>query len=149
VNRARWTMDDEQSGDTLLVREQRKHLQISPWSASIVVPGPSHPHLAPPSLRARSHHEPPPPLPSRLSLGDSSWRSILTLLRTAATLIDVCVVLTSAVPIPLKRAGVLPLTGTIQSIDASPTVSVPLIRHLLSFRRRAIAPDSGGVPCLT
>jgi hypothetical protein len=97
----------------------------------------------PESLRARSRREPPPPLPSRLSLGDS-WRSTATLLRTAAALVNVCVVLIGAVPIPLKRPGVVLLSGTIQSIDMSPKELVLPVRRLLPLRCRAIAPDTGG-----
>jgi hypothetical protein len=105
----------------------------------------------PESLRARSLREPPPPLPPSPppSLGDSSWRSIATLLRTTAALVGVCVILIGAVPIPLKRPGVVLLSGTIQSIDMSPTVLVLPVRRLLVLRCRAIAPDSGGDPAAT
>ena len=74
---------------------------------------PSYPRATPgtpENLRARSHHEPPP---SRRSLGDSSWCSIATLLRTPAALVGVCVVLIGAVPITLKHTGVVLLSNVI------------------------------------
>lgn len=102
----------------------------------------------PESLRARSRREPPPPPPSRLSLGDSSWRSTATLLRTAAALVGVCIVLIGAEPIPLKRPGAELLSGTIQSIDMSPKELALPVRRLLPLRCRVIPPDSGGDPAI-
>jgi hypothetical protein len=101
----------------------------------------------PESLRARSRLEPPPPIPPRVTPG-GSWCSIATLLRTTAALVGVCIVLMGAMPIPLKRAGVVLLSGTIQSIDMSPTELVLPVRRLLALRCRAITTDSGGVPTI-
>jgi hypothetical protein len=99
----------------------------------------------PESLRARSRREPPPPPAPPLSVSPAdSWCSTATLLRTAAALIDACVVRIGAVPIPLKRVL---LSGTIQSIDMSPTVLVlaAVARRLLALRCRPNTPESGRI----
>jgi hypothetical protein len=67
------------------------------------------------------------------------------LLRTAAALIDACVIRIGAVPIPLKRAAAILLSGTIQSIDMSATVLVLAARRLLALRCRPNAPESGRI----
>jgi hypothetical protein len=46
--------------------------------------------------------------------------------------------------IPLKRAAMVLLSGTVQSIGMSPTMLVLPVRRLLVPCCRAIAPDSGG-----
>jgi hypothetical protein len=98
----------------------------------------------PESLRARSRREPPPPLlltPCASPI--NSWLSIVTLPRTAAALIDACVVRIGAVPIPLKRAAAVLLSGAIQSIEMSPAVLVLAGRRLLVLRCRPNTPESG------
>ena len=148
-------MDDGRSVDRQKSKNEKKKKPLSPNQIMVCIDrrtrARSSTPRTPESLRARSRREPPPPLPPSPppSLGDSSWRSIVTLVRTTAALVGVCVTLIGAVPIPLKRPGVVLLSGTIQSIDMSPTVLVLPVRRLLVLRCRAIAPDCGGDPAAT
>jgi hypothetical protein len=60
-----------------------------------------------------------------------------------AALIDACIVRIGAVPIPLKRAAAVLLSGAIQSIEMSPAVLVLAARRLLALRCRPNTPESG------
>ncbi len=67
----------------------------------------------------------------------------MTLPRTVAALVNACVVRIGAVPIPLKRAAAVLLSGAIQSIEMSPAVLVLAGRRLLALRCRPNTPESG------
>jgi hypothetical protein len=73
------------------------------------------------------------------SLGDSSWCSITTLLRTAAALVDVCVVPRRLARCMSKYLRTTPGGTTLRSIDLSPTVLVLPERRPLVLCCRANA----------
>lgn len=93
----------------------------------------------PESMRARYHRDHLHHF-LRAPLSTPLLRSTVMLQRTTAALVGVCVILTGAVSMPLKRGGVV-LSGTIRSIDMLPKELVLSMRQLLALR---CAPDSGG-----
>ena len=82
-------------------------LSIRPTNKATSMPAPNHPRQAPPSPFVPVH------VASHLrrflfaSLGESSCRPIVTLLDSGTALVCICIVLVSAVPIPLKCVGVV------------------------------------------
>lgn len=87
----------------------------------------------PESMRARYHRDHHHHF-LRAPLSTPLLRSTVTLLRAAAALVGVCVILTGAMSMPLKRGGVV-LSGTIRSVDMLPKELVVSMRRLLALRR--------------